>query len=601
MIAQLVRPRFRYGRTVVVLGLLTLMLLRPIPAEAAQIFEHVATFPQGGGVTLDHPIGITAMPSGDLLVADTDNHRLVRLDVSGNFLDAIGKNGGDGTGGDGDGEFFHPYGTAIAPSGDIYVADSGNYRIQRFSSAGVFKKEWGSFGTGVGKFIWPTSIAFDASGNYYIADGGMVQKYSSSDKFIVAYSSQGLGMATGIGINGSGHIIATSLIGDRIVKLKSDGALIKVFGGPGLSPGKFDQPWGVAVENNDFFFVADTENNRVQRFDANGFVVATWGQRGGGSGEFKWPKGIAVDQLGDVLVADSANNRIQKFRAATAGSLEAWPRSRLVSPGFLGKVAGELLDTNTDPLENATVHIQWLTPTGAWGHLQTVPTDQNGYFQWWTRAWNGSTFRTKYNGTNELLSNIVKIDMTSGGIQAWNPYSQIKFGGWTRVHGLFLTEGGSPRAGQTVFLQVWEYKLRRYIWKATATTSSSGYFDFWFKPWGTTHYRVATENSIIASNVVTKRVSFQADVKSSSIRIGLGSKVTISGKVLPKHRGGVVDIQYLDSGAWKNLATATLSPTSTYSVQWTPPSKGTWTVRTQVREHWDHTAANTGSVKIVVD
>jgi len=72
--------------------------------------------------------------------------------------------------GSGDGQFNWPLGVAVDATGNVYVADGNNFRIQKFSSAGVFLAQWGSFGSGDGQFSNPTDVAIDATGNVYVAD-----------------------------------------------------------------------------------------------------------------------------------------------------------------------------------------------------------------------------------------------------------------------------------------------------------------------------------------------------------------------------------------------------------------------------------------------
>ena len=75
-----------------------------------------------------------------------------------------------GTFGGGDGRFNEPSGIALDGSGNFYVADTGNHRIQKFSSNGAFILSFGTQGSGDGAFIQPSGIAVDGSGNFYVAD-----------------------------------------------------------------------------------------------------------------------------------------------------------------------------------------------------------------------------------------------------------------------------------------------------------------------------------------------------------------------------------------------------------------------------------------------
>lgn len=75
-----------------------------------------------------------------------------------------------GINGSGDGQFIYPYGVAVDSSGNVYVGDSGNNRIQKFSSSGILLTKWGTFGSGDGQFSEPSAIAVDSSGSVYVAD-----------------------------------------------------------------------------------------------------------------------------------------------------------------------------------------------------------------------------------------------------------------------------------------------------------------------------------------------------------------------------------------------------------------------------------------------
>src|ERR1041384_3109078 len=77
-------------------------------------------------------------------------------------------------------------GVAVDASGNVYAADPGNNRIQKFSSAGTFIIKWGSNGTGDGQFAGPQGVSVDSSGNVYVADTGnnRIQKFDSSGTFI---------------------------------------------------------------------------------------------------------------------------------------------------------------------------------------------------------------------------------------------------------------------------------------------------------------------------------------------------------------------------------------------------------------------------------
>ena len=75
-----------------------------------------------------------------------------------------------GTAGSGDGQFYSPLGVAVDCSGNVYVTDASNHRIQKFTSNGDFVTKWGSGGSGDGQFNGPYGVAFGSSGNVYVGD-----------------------------------------------------------------------------------------------------------------------------------------------------------------------------------------------------------------------------------------------------------------------------------------------------------------------------------------------------------------------------------------------------------------------------------------------
>jgi len=81
--------------------------------------------------------------------------------------------------GTGYGEFNNPYDVAVDNSGNVYVADTYNHRIQKFSNEGNFIGSWGSLGSNDGQFRTPKGVAVDAEGNIYVADtkNNRVQKF----------------------------------------------------------------------------------------------------------------------------------------------------------------------------------------------------------------------------------------------------------------------------------------------------------------------------------------------------------------------------------------------------------------------------------------
>jgi 4-amino-4-deoxy-L-arabinose transferase-like glycosyltransferase/sugar lactone lactonase YvrE len=277
-----------------------------------------------------NPRDLSLAPDGTIYVADTFNNRIQHISADGSVLQVWGSYADLSQGEAPGGTFYQPWGLAVGQDGSVYVADTWNHRIQKFTADGKFVNMWGYFGQAETPFaIWgPRDIAIDQDGNILITDTG----------------------------------------NKRVVIYDSDGNFISQFGSVGMEPGQFDEPVGIAIDKDGLVYIADTWNQRVQVMtkDANGTyipyinwdIVAWYGQSldnkpflavdtngnlyttdpegyrvlhfntsgtfinffgdyGTGANGFDLPTGIVVDGKGGVWIADAGNNRIMHYSLPT--------------------------------------------------------------------------------------------------------------------------------------------------------------------------------------------------------------------------------------------------------------------------------------------
>lgn len=252
--------------------------------------------------------------------------------------------------GDGKGQFDIPRGLAIDGAGNIYVADTNNGRVEKFSPGGVFITSIGTRGKGPRQLGEPNGIAIDRSGNIYVADAGnhRVQKLAPDGRLIAEWSPALYGPRR-IAIGPDDSIYVVDQGHARIVKFNLDGEVVATWGSGGTGDGQFRDPTSVAVDpTTNKVYVADPINSRIQVFDSNGkFLtkrsIPEWGQPIGF-------EDLAVDPDRGRLYASSANmNTILVFdlQGNRLGTVTPPPPDKLDGPSALALAKDKLFALNT--------------------------------------------------------------------------------------------------------------------------------------------------------------------------------------------------------------------------------------------------------------
>ncbi len=261
-----------------------------------------------------HPYGIAFDQAGNAYVVDQYNCRIEKFDSNGNFLTTWG------TSGSGDGQLNDPIGIAIDKSDNVYVTDTYNNRVEVFTSSGNYVTQFGSIGGGDG-LHYPIGIALDSLGNIYVVDqdNNRILKFSQNGVFLSKWGFYGMGEGqfntpSGIAVDNLGYVYVTDTYNHRIEKFTSDGTFVTQWGTYGSGDGQFDAPYLISFFDGGVY-VADYSNNCIQKFSTDGTFLAKFGTTGTGDGQLKNPAGVAVNSFGVVYVSDTANNRIQKFEA----------------------------------------------------------------------------------------------------------------------------------------------------------------------------------------------------------------------------------------------------------------------------------------------
>ncbi len=234
-----------------------------------------------------------------------------------------------GVPGTNEGELAGPRNVAVTEDGRIFVADSGNARIQVFDADGTFITAWGSFGTEPGQFNEPWDLAVDEQFVYvadtwnhriqkFTHDGELMGVFGASGSQADAPDTNGLGLFFGprdVMLYGDDQLLVTDTGNHRIQVLDRNGNFISQVGSQGGSLGQMFEPVGLTEGPNGDVFLADTWNGRVQQFTSDLFAYNEWQVNAWSGNSINNKPYIASDRDGRIYVTDPEGYRVLIFNA----------------------------------------------------------------------------------------------------------------------------------------------------------------------------------------------------------------------------------------------------------------------------------------------
>ena len=339
---------------------LSAFILIAISISQAQTITTVAGGNGTGvdSIQLNYPYGIWMDRSGNIYVSDQTNNNSqysvnsrIQMFTAGSTSATGGVTvaGGNGPGAAAD-QLYNPNGIIVDSTGNIYIADLGNNRIQEFPvgstslSSGVTVAGGNFQGNLPFQLSDPEGVFVDGSGNLYVADAdnNRIQMFpagsTSATNGITVAGGRGLGAnayqlsyPNAVFVDGGGNLYVSDNLNNRIQKFPpgSDSTTngVTVAGGNGLGSAgnQLNSPTGIFVDRTGNLYVADYYNDRVQMFPAgsdsatNGITVAGGNGQGSAPDQLAYPTTVYVDTMGSIYVVDQLNNRVQKWSPNPAG------------------------------------------------------------------------------------------------------------------------------------------------------------------------------------------------------------------------------------------------------------------------------------------
>ena len=312
---------------------------------------------------LNNPRDVAVDAAGNIYIADSNNNRIRKVTPAG-VISTVAGTGIEGFSGDGaaatSAQINNPFAVAADAAGNLYVADTNNHRIRKVDTAGVITTYAGTTqgfsGDGgpatSAQINSPTDLTFDGAGNLYISDTNnlrirrvdagtgnisTVAGGGSSPGDNVPATSAQIGTTGNVAFDGAGNLYIGDLWNHRIRKVDTAG-VITTFAGTGIAgfsgdggpaaSAQLDSPGGLALDNAGNLYVSDPGNERIRRVDAatgNISTVAGGGSSLGDGGpalsaQLNSAAGITLDCAGNLYVADLNDHRVRKVYALSAPS-----------------------------------------------------------------------------------------------------------------------------------------------------------------------------------------------------------------------------------------------------------------------------------------
>ncbi|HLK55808.1 MAG TPA: peptidyl-alpha-hydroxyglycine alpha-amidating lyase family protein, partial [Chthonomonadaceae bacterium] len=203
-------------------------------------------------------------PQGNLWITDTGDHRVMKFTPEGKLLATWGVKNRPGS----DSRHFNqPSDVAFAPFGDIYIADGyGNARVVRLSPMGQYLGAWGKRGTRPGQFRLVHSIAVDAQGRAYVVDraNDRIQVFTPDGRFLAQWRH--VGHPFGLFLTPDQRLFVSDGIANTITIYDLQGQRLAQFGGTGRRPGQMRRAHMLCVDTDGAVYVAEVNGKRIQKF-----------------------------------------------------------------------------------------------------------------------------------------------------------------------------------------------------------------------------------------------------------------------------------------------------------------------------------------------
>jgi sugar lactone lactonase YvrE len=342
-------------------------------------FRYAGDTAAATGAQLSSPYAVVRDAAGNLYIADTYNHRIRKFTVGGAIITIAGTavQGYSGDNGAATAAMLaRPTGVALDGAGNLYIADSYNYRVRKLNlSTGVITTAAGNGnccysgdgGPATAAYLYPAAVSVDAGGNLYITDSARIRKVNTSGIISTVAGNGGYGYSgdggpataaplrypRGVAVDATGNVYIADADNYRVRKVDTGGMITTVAGngtccssgdgGPATAASVY--PYGIWVDASGNLYIA-ADWSRIRKVTPLGIITTVAGTGSSGfsgdggpaiSAQLNSPQGVWVNAAGDLFIADTYNHRIRMVSNSIAVadfSLSLTPPSQSVAAGL---------------------------------------------------------------------------------------------------------------------------------------------------------------------------------------------------------------------------------------------------------------------------